>query len=96
MAGYCLQIKVVSNSSTKGKTVKMIDLEKDDSTYLAADTNAAFAREIQKLITKHSRAGYRAAGITVDRWWATLGLVSPEGHEIDYQLLILRTEHFTN
>ena len=94
MAGYCFQIRVVSNSSTKAKTVKMIDLEKDDDTFSQADVNVVIAREIQKLINKHSRAGYRAAGIQVHSKWATLGFVSPEGREIDYQLVVLRTEHF--
>lgn len=92
MAGYCLRIRAVSNSSTEGKTVKMIDLEKDDDTFSQLDVTIAIAREIQRLTNKHSRTGYVAVRIESYDKFATLSFVSPEGHEIDYELVILRTE----
>ena len=95
MVGYCLKIQSVHDSE-EIQTVKMVDLQDFivDNRIHIADIGIIFANEIQRLLCKYSRLGFKATQIQVQEKYASLKIASRSGYIVEYRLWILRTEFF--
>lgn len=96
MAGYCLKIESV-HVGEEIETVKMVDLRDFiiDNRVPIDDISLIFANEIQRLLCKYSRLGFKATQINVQERYASLKIVSRSGCIVEYRLRILKTEFFS-
>ena len=95
MAGYCLKIESVRDGE-EIETVKMVDLRDFivNNRVPISDISVIFANEIQRLLYKYYRLGFKATEIKVQEKYASLKIASRSGCIVEYRLWILRTEFF--